>query len=118
MKTKFIHFVGIDVSKGKIDVCLLLNFEKSDLIRTEFEQSKKGFGAFKKLLQQQVGKDLSQVFVCIENTGLYDDAVIYYLANNGIAVCLENAATIKAAKRDQRQKNDRLDAREICFYAL
>jgi len=118
MKTKFNHFAGIDVSKGKIDVCLLLNFEKSDLIQTEFEQNKKGFTALKKLLKQHVGSDLSQLFVCIENTGLYDDAVLYYLANNGIVVCLENAATIKAAKRDQRQKNDRLDAREICLYAL
>jgi len=61
MKTKFIHFVGIDVSKDKIDVCLLINFEKSQLISGQFEQSKKGFGTFKKWLTQHVGKDLSQV---------------------------------------------------------
>ncbi len=42
MKTKFIHFVGIDVSKGKIDVCLIVNFEKSELFFSEFEQNKKG----------------------------------------------------------------------------
>lgn len=118
MKTKFIHFVGIDVSKGKIDVCLLINFEKSQLLQAEFEQSRKGFAALKKWLQQHVGKDLRQVFVCIENTGLYDDAVLYFLADNEVGVCLENAGTIKVAKRDQRQKNDKLDAREICLYAL
>ncbi len=118
MKTKFIHFVGIDVSKGKIDVCLIVNFEKSELFFSEFEQNKKGFAAFKKWLKEHAGKDLSQVFVCVENTGLYDDAVLYYLANNEISVCLENAATAKAAKRDQRQKNDKLDAKGIALYAL
>lgn len=116
-KAKFIHFIGIDVSKGKIDVWLCLNFGAEGQFWSEFEQSKKGFAAFKKWLQSHTGKDMSQVFVCLENTGLYDDAILYFLADNNIAVCLENAATIKAAKRDQRQKNDKIDAREIALYA-
>jgi transposase len=117
-KAKFIHFVGIDVSKGKIDACLFLNFGAGGQFWAEFEQSKKGFAAFKKWLQSYVGKQMEAVFVCMENTGLYDDAILYYLADNSIAACLENGATIKAAKRDQRQKNDKLDAREIALYAI
>lgn len=117
-KAKFIHFIGIDVSKGKIDVHLFVNFGKGGQFWSEFEQSKKGFAAFKKWLQGHTGKDMSQVFVCLENTGLYDDALLYFLTDNKLAACLENGATIKAAKREQRQKNDKLDARQIALYAI
>jgi transposase len=117
-KAKFIHFVGIDVSKGKIDAHLFVNFGAGGQFWAEFEQSKKGFAAFKKWLQSHVDKDMSLVFVCLENTGLYDDAILYFLADNNIASCLENGATIKAAKRERRQKNDKLDAREIGLYAI
>ena len=117
-KAKFIHFIGIDVSKGKIDVWLCVKFGAEGQFWAEFEQSKKGFSGFKKWLQSHIGKDMSQVFACLENTGLYDDAILYFLAAHNIATCVENGATIKAAKRDQRQKNDKLDAREIAMYAI
>jgi transposase len=117
-KAKFKHFIGIDVSKGKIDVWLCVNFGSEGQFWAQFEQSKKGFSGFKKWLQSHIGKDMSSVFACLENTGLYDDATLYFLADHHIAACLENGATIKAAKRDQRQKNDKLDAREIAMYAI
>lgn len=117
-KAKFVHFIGIDVSKGKIDVWLCVNLGNQGHYWGEFEQSKKGFSAFKKWLEGFIGKDMSVVFACLENTGLYDDALLYFLADHNIAACVENGATIKAAKRDQRQKNDKLDAREIAMYAI
>jgi transposase len=117
-KAKFIHFVGIDVSKGKIDVWLCINFGAGGQFWAQFEQNKKGFTGFKKWLHSHIGKDISNVFVCLENTGLYDDAILYFLAEHKVAACVENGATIKAAKRDQRQKNDKLDAREIAMYAI
>lgn len=117
-KEKFIHFVGVDVSKEKIDVWICVNSGKDGQFWSEFEQSKKGFGKLKKWLQGHVGKDMTKVFVCLENTGLYDDALLHFLSANNIAACLENGATIKAAKRDRRQKNDKLDAREIALYAI
>lgn len=115
---KFVHFIGIDVSKGKIDVWLCVNFGSEGQYWGQFDQSRKGYSAFKKWLQGFIGKDMSGVFACLENTGLYDDALLYFLADQNIAACVENGATIKAAKRDQRQKNDKLDAREIAMYAI
>ena len=54
----------------------------------------------------------------MENTGLYDDALLYFLADNKLAVNLENAANIKRSVRDNRGKTDQLDARNIALYAL
>ncbi len=118
MKTKFIHFAGIDVSKNWIDVCVLINGDKSVFYQERFEQSKRGFNELKKWLITLVGKQSDQLLICVENTGLYDDALLYFLSDKGFSVCLENAAKIKASIRDKRSKNDQLDARNITLYAL
>lgn len=118
METKFVHFAGVDVSKHKIDVCVIVNNQKSEMIHSIFDQSKKGFSALKKWLVQVTGKQTQKLLICVENTGLYDDALLYFLADNELAVNLENAATIKRSVRDNRGKTDQLDARNIALYAL
>lgn len=118
MKVKFIHFAGIDVSKMWIDVCLLLNGEKSTFCQERFEQSKQGFSAFGKWLIKNGTKPTDELLICVENTGLYDDALLNFLHSKNYPVCLENAAKIKASIRDRRSKNDQLDARNIALYAM
>jgi len=118
MKAKFIHFAGIDVSKAKIDVCVIVNTARSDMLHCIFEQNRKGFNELRKWLQKLVGKQKNNTLICIENTGLYDDALLYFLTEQSYSVCLENAALIKKSIRDTRSKNDRLDARHIAMYAL
>ena len=81
METKFVHFAGVDVSKQKIDVCVIVNNQRSEIIHSSFEQSKKGFGTLKKWLVEVSGKQTDKLLVCVENTGLYDDALLYYLGD-------------------------------------
>jgi transposase len=118
METKFAHFAGIDVSKSKIDVCLLVSNNRTEVLHQSFEQSKKGFAALKKWLVQLTGKQTDRLLICVENTGLYDDALLYYLSDNSFYVSLENAANIKRSVRDNRGKTDKLDARNIALFAL
>lgn len=118
MKSKFVHFAGIDVSKSKIDVCLIFNAQKSAIHHQSFSQSKKGFNELKKWLKSICKGELLELLVCVENTGLYDDGILYFLAGIHVAVSLENAAAIKRSVRDNRGKNDKLDARNIALYAL
>lgn len=56
METKFIHFAGMDVSKAKIDVCVMLNGARSVLYQENFEQSKKGFNELRKWLDKLIEK--------------------------------------------------------------
>ena len=119
MRVKFHHFIGIDVSKLKVDACAVIDADKASLHYETFEQSRKGFKAMgkwiDKLLRPLSG---SEVLICVENTGLYDDALLSYLNDPGYSVCLENAMLIKQSVRDRRAKNDKLDARNIALYAL
>src|SRR5882757_5981769 len=118
MEPKFVHFAGIDVSKQKMDVCIIVNNDRSEIAHHCFDQSKQGFKELKKWLVQITSKQTTRLLICVENTGLYDDALLYYLSDNGLPVCLENAANIKRSVRDNRGKTDKLDARNIALYAL
>lgn len=119
METKFRHFAGIDVSKHKVDVCLIVNSQRTELHYGCFEQSLSGYKAMKKWFTQlRSDKSLSSLMVLVENTGLYDDALLDWLYERKIAVCLENATNIKRSVRDNRSKNDRLDSRNIALYLL
>lgn len=118
METKFIHFAGIDVSKNKVDVCLVVNKHRSELFYGCFDQSIAGFRSLKKWLKDLTSKELADLLVCVENTGLYDDALLHWLTKQQIAVSLENAANIKRSVRDIRSKNDKLDSRNIALYCL
>jgi len=118
MEVKFVHFAGVDVSKSKIDVCVIANNHRSEIVHNCFEQSKKGFNALKKWLQQVTNQQAEKLLICVENTGLYDDALLHYLWSHSLAASLENAANIKRSIRDNRGKTDKLDARNIALYAL
>jgi transposase len=117
MSVKFVHFAGIDVSKRKIDVCLLSGSSATSPHYGCFEQSIKGFAGLKKWLIAIVGKELKHLLICIENTGHYNEALLYYLNDLQIAVNLENAANIKRSVRDIRLKSDHKDAYDIARYA-
>jgi len=120
MKRKFQHFLGIDVSKLKVDVCAIIDAEHCVLHQEAFDQSKTGFKLLDKWVRKLsgVGRDLKEILICVENTGLYDDALLRFLYQKGYSVCLENAMLIKSSIRDKRAKNDQLDARNIALYAL
>lgn len=117
MGVKFVHFAGIDVSKRKIDICLLRASDATGPHYGCFEQSNKGFTALKKWLSGLLGKDLGELLICIENTGHYNDAVLDYLHGLQISVSLENAANIRRSIRDIRSKSDHQDAFHIARYA-
>lgn len=113
------HFAGIDVSKHKLDVCLIVNSQRTQIHYGCFEQSLSGYKAMKKWFTQLTSdKSLGSLLVLVENTGLYDDALLDWLYERKIAVCLENATNIKRSVRDNRSKNDKLDSRNIALYLL
>jgi transposase len=69
MKQSSFILPGIDVSKAKIDVCVIINNAKSSLHCDSFEQSRKGFGELRKWLRKLVAQQKQEVLICIENTG-------------------------------------------------
>lgn len=105
-------FLGIDVSKGSLDVALM--FDGKTLSR-RFDNRPQGF----RTLQAWLGSlRLRQVHACLEATGHYGEAVAEFLYGQGHVVSVVNPARIKGYGQAAltRQKTDRADARLIADF--
>ena len=105
--------LGIDVSKAKLDVALLLPDGK---FRTKvFANTPKGITALVTWLTPHLSRPLH---VCMEATGTYWEAVAEVLADAGQVVSVVNPAQIKAfgGAALVRTKTDAVDARLIARF--
>lgn len=108
------HAVGIDVSKRKLDVCVV----KGEKFKTKVvSNTADGHRALDQWLR---ARDLDpQVPVCLESTGPYSEAVATTLADAGWCVSVVNPARVKGYAQSQlaRNKTDTVDARLLALYA-
>lgn len=109
--------IGIDISKSTFDVSLLLD-ERT--IINKFSNNNKGF----KLLLQWLSKnkinknDFTNIYVCMEATGIYGESLATFLDYNGFFVSVVNPAQIKGFARSElsRTKTDKCDCQLIARF--
>lgn len=82
MQNTFSYFAGIDVSKLKLDVCLLQQDQRS-FLHSSFANSEKGFSELSKWIQLQ-GADKDQVLLCMEHTGIYTMPLCLFLSKHAL----------------------------------
>lgn len=109
-------YVGIDVSKAKVDVALLLG--SKPVCRT-FTNDKKGFKALSSWLVKQSKRDRSSLFVLMEATGIYHERLAHYLHDKGYLVSVINPAHAKqfALAMGNQHKTDKQDSKLLAEYA-
>src|SRR5687767_5335410 len=110
-----VYFLGIDISKKKIDAALTANGK--DFYEVQAENSVKPIELFFKALSRQLSS-LEKVIVCLEHTGIYCQPLLDFLVKNKIQVCVEPALQIKQSQGMTRGKNDKIDAKRIALYAF
>lgn len=105
--------VGIDVSKKKLDVALLL--ENMKVRKKTFTNDLAGFQSLSQWVQHH---HKGSFHFCMEFTGVYDEAVAEYLFEKGHIVSRINAMAIKSFARSMltRTKTDKKDAFIIAQY--
>jgi transposase len=114
---QFNYFLGIDVSKDKIDWKLIdTNFEVLDKGITE--NNSKSITSFARKLLKSRELEAAQVLVCLEHTGLYSMPTCSALYELGLPVWLENPTRIKSSRTLDRGKSDEIDALKIAQYAV
>lgn len=106
--------LGIDISKAKFDVALMVagKVKKTHI----FENAPDGFQTLSSWLLKQ---GITTVAACMEATGCYGEALATYLYDQGIEVSVVNPAQIKSFSGAQlkRAKTDKADAKLIAqFY--
>src|SRR5919204_4634747 len=102
------RFVGIDVSKDKLDVAVL--GEKSTL---QFASNKKGIA---KLVQQMLA--LAPKLIVVEATGGYEEALVLASFEAGLPVALVSPQRVRqyARAKGRLAKTDPLDAQLLAEY--
>lgn len=109
-------YLGIDVSKAKLDVALLLatgKFKSKVLANDQ-----QGFKDLLQWLQNHLGEAGGSVHICMEATGIYHEALACWLHDQGLAVSVINPLLAKrfAQSQGQRNKTDAVDAKCLALF--
>jgi transposase len=106
--------IGIDVSKTKLDVCLL--GETGETAYQQVANTAVGYELLQTWLQQHSPQPLP---VCLEATGIYSQPPAQYLYQHHYPVSVVNPAPVKAfaSALMKRHKTDKSDALVLARYA-
>lgn len=111
-----LHFLGVDVSKAKLDVALLLDTDK---FRSKvFVNDTQGFLSLLQWLGAHVPAGLGAVQVCMESTGNYHEPLAYFLNDHDLWVAVVNPLLVKrfAQASRLRNKTDSGDAKCLAVF--
>lgn len=117
MKKQYQIFVGIDVSKEKLDYCIVTDTISKQHLFGIVSNNQKGI---KQLITTvtKLNKNKFELLFCLENTGVYSMPLCYWLQHAKLDYWVEAALQIKRAKGISRGKSDKTDAKDIAFYAI
>jgi transposase len=114
---RYIHVVGIDLSKLTFDAAVIVNEQPDNIRHKQFRKTQEGLLQFQDWLQQSGVILNEQTLICMEFTGLYNRMVLNFLEQSSVIVWVEMAAHIKHSLGLQRDKSDKLDAKRIALFA-
>ena len=118
MKKQYRYFVGIDVSKGKLDVCLS-SLEKEGIYTAVVDNSRSGVRQLVRAVRSHVPKeDWGLILFCMEHTGVYINRLLRGLWADHCVIWVESPLRIKQAIGHlSRGKDDQIDAKRIADFA-
>ena len=112
--------IGIDVSKAKFD-CLWLRDSQTLKVKTKvIENSPAGHQRLSQWVQQQTGRSVTDCCFVMEATGVYHEALAYFLHDAGAKVCVVNPAQVRdfAKSLGGRTKTDKKDSMVLARFAV
>lgn len=113
---KQVQYLGIDVSKDKFDVALMVSDLDPDKCKQKsFGNDSEGFARLLTWLERRASEP---VFVGMEATNIYWESLAEFLSDHGYVVSVINPSLIKneAKSWGVRNKTDRADATVIAKY--
>ncbi len=109
------HFLGIDVSKLTLDLCLINN-EGKILEQLQILNTTDSWSSVTKLFKKY-GLAINEVLICGEHTGMYTYHLLGWAVQSA-HVWVQSGKAIKHSQGIARGKNDAKDAARIALYAL
>lgn len=113
---EFKFFIGVDVSKDKLDVAVWS--ESQWVFNTTLSNTQKEISKLLRLLQKDFQLNASNALFCLEYTGIYSAPLLKVLHQQTCMIWIESALQIKKSLGIQRGKTDKVDAKRIAEYAF
>ena len=113
------HYIGIDVSKAKLDLAWIKDVGKLTNKTKVFKNNPNDFATIITWLKSNVTDDLSDIHITLEATGVYHENIAYYLYDQGLNVSIVNPAFVRsyADSLGSRHKTDKQDSILLARYA-
>jgi len=113
---KNVFFIGLDTSKDDFAASIYQSPGQAVITKEAIPNNPKGFTQFISWLkEQQITKSNSRI--CMEATGVYSQAIAYYLLLHGFPVSIEPPLKVKRAFDPVGHKTDSIDSKQIAEYA-
>jgi transposase len=114
-----LKLIGIDVSKAKLDIMWLRDQSTGKVKSKIFKNSLAGHKEFLSWIRNNLGEALDDVQCVMEATGVYHEALAYYLYAAGIQVVVVNPSHVHSysGSLGRRSKTDRKDSWVIAQFA-
>jgi transposase len=110
-------FIGVDVSKAKLDVSVLSSTGPDPIYHRVYANTKAGISTIFKDLRKHTRSKGPEWLFCLEHTGVYGMPLSAALSEGDLDYVLEPAAVIQRSMGLKRGKNDKADSRDIARYA-
>src|SRR5574343_631311 len=111
------YFIGIDISKGKLDYAVILA-DYTIIAENIIPNNVRKIESFLKTFLKKHKAESNQIAICCESTGVYNGPLRQVCAELNFALWEEHALKIKRASTDMRGKSDRKDAMRIAEYLV
>lgn len=110
------YFVGLDIAAETFMAAIGTTPWKLLVKAKQFANAPDGFQQFDAWLREQ-NCPPEQTVVCMEATGVYGEALAYYLVAHPYAVAIEPPLKVKRAFKPHGPKTDAVDSEQIAEYA-
>jgi len=107
--------VGIDVGSESVSVAVMHTVTQKEKQEQKFSNNGEGFEELEQWLHSKSVQP-DQSVVVMEATGVYGEALCYYLCSRRYSVAVEPPLKVKRAFQHSAHKNDTVDARQIAEY--
>lgn len=115
--SKIKYYVGIDIAAKTFAASIYQSSEASTITKEDILNSTDGFEVFLKWLKENK-LSVKNTIICMEATGVYSEALIYFLAAKDFSTALEAPLKVKRAFKITSHKTDASDSKQIAEYAF
>jgi len=110
-------FIGVDVSKSKLDVSVVIGNNEKALYHQVYANNKGGIRSMFSDLKKRSGTKNPAWLFCLEHTGVYAMPFLYGLSEKKLDHALVPAIVIQRSMGLKRGKSDKADSLDIARYA-